>query len=100
MVFGGHAPDKRTHLRIDARSSRPPPRATAPASTEPFAPPTLDCGRLDQHQPIPPPRPQPSQAQPELTVSGSKAPIETSEDAQLVAQGQKLEEAVSARGQR
>ena len=100
MVFGGHAPDKRTHFRIDARSSRPPHRATAPASTEPFASPPLDCCRLDQHQRLSPPRPQPSQAQPEPTVGGPKASIGTSEDAHLVAQGQKLEEEVSARGQR
>jgi hypothetical protein len=36
------------------------------------------------------------QAKPEQTVSGPEAPIGTSEDAQLVAQGENLEEEVEA----
>ena len=36
------------------RSRRPPARATPPASTEPFARPTGDRGRLDQHESLPP----------------------------------------------
>jgi len=85
-------------LWIDAWSSRPPPRATAPASTEPFAMPPGDRGRLDKHQDAPPPGPQPSQAQPEQAVTRAEASIRTSEHAQLVAQGKNLEEEVSTRG--
>ena len=61
--------------------------------------PTGDRGRLDQHQRFPPPGPPPSQTQPEQTVRGAKTPIRTSEDAQLVAQGQTLEQQISTRGQ-
>jgi hypothetical protein len=61
--------------------------------------PTIDGGRLDQHQRFPPPRPPPSQRQPEQTVSGAKAPIRTSEYAQLMAQGETLEQEVSTRRQ-
>ena len=61
--------------------------------------PTGDRGRLDKHQRVSPPRPQPSQAQPEQTVTGAEASIRTSEYAQLVAQGMILEEEVSTRGQ-
>jgi hypothetical protein len=58
--------------------------------------PTIDGGRLDQHQCFPPPGPQPSQEQPKQTVRWAKAPIRTSEDAQLVAQGKTLEQEVPA----
>ena len=61
--------------------------------------PTSDCGRLDQHQRFPPPRPQPSQAQPEQMVRWAKASIRPSEYVQLVAQGKILEQEVSTRGQ-
>ncbi len=61
--------------------------------------PTGDRGWLDEHQRFPPPRPQPSQAQPEQTVTRAEAMIRTSEHAQLVAQGKILEEEVSTRGQ-
>jgi hypothetical protein len=61
--------------------------------------PTADRGRLDQDQRLPPPRPQPSQAQPEQTVRLAKASIRASEDAQLVAQGKTLKEEVSTHGQ-
>ncbi|MGH9373095.1 MAG: hypothetical protein ACRD15_16365 [Vicinamibacterales bacterium] len=59
--------------------------------------PTLDGGRLDQHQRLPPPGPQPPQKQPEQTVNWAKAPIRTSEDAELVAQGKSFEQEVSTR---
>jgi hypothetical protein len=71
----------------------------APASTEPFAIPTVDGGRLDQHQRFPPPGPPPSQQQPEQTVRWAKAPIRTSEYTQLMAQGKIFEHEVSTRGQ-
>ena len=59
--------------------------------------PTIDGGRLDQHQRFTPPGPQPSQKQPKQTVRWAKAPIRTSEDAQLVAQGKNLEQEVPTR---
>jgi hypothetical protein len=58
-----------------------------------------DRGRLDHHQRFRPPRPPPSQAQPEQTVS-AEASIRTSEYAQLVAQSKILEQEVSTSGQR
>jgi hypothetical protein len=61
--------------------------------------PTGDRGRPDKHQRVPPPRPQPSQAQPEQTVRRAEASMRTSEYAYLVAQGKILEEEVSTRGQ-
>ena len=70
---------------------------TAPASTEAFAMPTLDRGWLDQHQPVPPPGPQPPQKQPKQTVSWANAPTRTREDAELVAQGKRLKQEVSIR---
>jgi hypothetical protein len=60
--------------------------------------PTIDSGWLDQHQCFPPPGPQPPQKQPKQTVSWAKAPLRTSEDAELVAQGKSLEQEVSTRG--
>src|SRR5260370_11456255 len=60
-VLRGHAPNELSKLQIDAWPSRPPPRATPPASTEPFTMPTGDRGRLDQHESLPPPGPEPSQ---------------------------------------
>jgi len=59
--------------------------------------PTIDSGWLDQHQRFPPPGPQPSQKQPNQTVSWAEAPIRASEDAELVAQGKSLEHEVSTR---
>ena len=72
-------------------------RATAPAATYAFAMPTIDGGGLDQHQRFPPPGPQPPQTQPQQTVSRAKAPLRTSEDAELVAHGKSLEQEVSTR---
>src|SRR6266849_5422808 len=98
-VLRGHAPNELSKLQIDAWPSRPPPRATPPASTEPYTMPTGDRGRLDQHESLSPPWPPPSQANPEYTVRWSEASIRTGEYTQLVAQGKNLEEEVATRGQ-
>jgi hypothetical protein len=66
---------------------------------EPLAMPTVDRGRLDQHQRVSPPRPQLSQHQPEQTVRWAKAAIRTNEYVQLVAEGKDLEQQVSTRRQ-
>jgi hypothetical protein len=66
---------------------------------EPLAMPTVDRGRVDQHQRVSPPRPQLSQHQPEQTVSWAKAAIRTNEYVQLVAEGKDLEQQVSTRRQ-
>jgi hypothetical protein len=62
--------------------------------------PTGDRGRLDQHQRFPPPRPKPSQAQPEQTIRWAEASIRTGKYRQLVAQGKMLEQEVPTRGHR
>jgi len=62
--------------------------------------PTIDSGWLDQHERFPPPGPRPPQKQSKETVSQAEAPIGTSEDAELVAQGKTLEQEVSTCGQR
>ena len=54
--------------------------------------PTVDGG---QQQRISPPRPRTSQHQPEQTVKWAKATIRTNEYAQLVAEGEDLEQQVS-----
>ena len=59
--------------------------------------PTIDGGWLDQQQRLPPPGPQPPHKQPKQTVSWAKAPVGTSEDAELVVQGKNLEQQVSTR---
>ena len=59
--------------------------------------PTIDSGWLDEHQRFPPPGPKPRQKQPKQPVSWAKAPIRTSEDAELVAQGKSLEQKLSTR---
>jgi hypothetical protein len=59
--------------------------------------PTIDRGRLDEHQRFSPPGPQPPQQQPQQTVSWAKAPMRTREDAELVAQGKSLEQEVGTR---
>jgi hypothetical protein len=59
--------------------------------------PTIDSGRLDQHQPFPPPGPEPAQKQPKEPVSWAKALRRTREDAELVAQGKCLEQEISTR---
>ena len=69
----------------------------APTPTYSFARPTIDAGWPDQHQRFPPPRPEPSQQQPKQTVSRAKAPMRTREDAELVAQGKRLEQEVYTR---
>jgi hypothetical protein len=60
-----------------------------------FAMPTFDSAWLDQHERFPPPGPPPAQEQPKQTVSWAKAPLRTSQDAELVAQGKNLEQEVS-----
>jgi hypothetical protein len=59
--------------------------------------PTIDGGWLDQRQRFPPPGPQASQKQPKQPVSWAKAFLRTSEDTQLVMQGEGLEQEVSTR---
>jgi hypothetical protein len=59
--------------------------------------PTIDGGRLDQHQRFPPLGPQPPQNQPEQPVSWAKALVRPSENAELVAEGKSLEQEVSSR---
>jgi hypothetical protein len=71
--------------------SRPMP----PPAKEPIAVPPIDGGRLNQHQHVTPPRPHPSQNQPEQAVTWSKASIRTRPDGQLMAQGKYLEQEVS-----
>ena len=61
--------------------------------------PTGDRGRLDQHETLLPPGPPSSQAHPEKTVRRAEASIRAAEYAQLMAQGNHLEEKVSTRGQ-
>jgi hypothetical protein len=59
--------------------------------------PTLDGGWPDQDQRFSPPAPPPSQKQPKQTVSGAEAPFRTSETAELMAQGKRLEQEISTR---
>ena len=58
--------------------------------------PTVDRGWLDQQQRFPPLGPQPAQQQPKETVSRAKAAKRTRQDAELVAQGKRLEQQVYA----
>jgi hypothetical protein len=95
-ILRGHTLNQISTRCIDARSSRTS-RATAPASMCAFAMPTIDSGWLDQHQRFPPPGPQPPQKQPQQTVSRAKAPLRTSEDAELVSEGKSLKQEVSTR---
>jgi hypothetical protein len=62
--------------------------------------PPVDGGRLNQHQRVSPPRPHPSQDQPQQTVRWAKAPVRTRQYGQLVVQDKHLEEQVSTRRQR
>jgi hypothetical protein len=59
--------------------------------------PTIDSGWLDQYQRFPPPGPEPPQEQAKQPVTRAKALIRTRENAELVAQGQSLEQEVSTR---
>lgn len=61
--------------------------------------PTVDGGRLDQHESRAPPRPPPSQAYPEKTVRQAEASIRPAKYAHLMAQGHHFEKEVSVRGQ-
>lgn len=75
--------------------ARSPPRLTAPISPQSFTMPAGDRGRLHQHQRVLPPRPPPSQADPEQSVRWAKASIRTTKDRQLMVQGKTLKEEVS-----
>jgi hypothetical protein len=66
-ILGGHTPNQVSTGGVDAWSSGTS-RATAPASPYALAMPTIDRGRLDQHQRFAPPRPQPPQQQPEQSA--------------------------------
>jgi S-formylglutathione hydrolase FrmB len=59
--------------------------------------PTIDSGWLNQDERFPPPGPEPPQKQPKQPVSWANALIRTSEDAELVVQGESLEQEVSTR---
>jgi hypothetical protein len=93
-VFGGHLVDQVAAFGVDAWSSRasrtmrPPPRETV-------AMPPVHGRRLHQFQRVAPPRPEASQDHPEQTVSRAKAPIRTSENAQLVTKGEDFKQKVS-----
>jgi hypothetical protein len=98
-ILFGQAPNEIAARRIDAWSSRTS-RAGPPAANERSAVPSIDGGRLNQHQCLSPPWPYPSHDQPQQTVRRSKTPIRTCADSQLVAQGEDLEQEVSTRRQR
>jgi hypothetical protein len=61
--------------------------------------PTVDRGRLDQHESLAPPRPHPSQAEPEQAVRGAETSMGTSEDTELMTKSEDLEEEVPTRAQ-
>ena len=56
--------------------------------------PPIDGGWLNQQQRFLPSGPEPSQEQPQQTVSGAEALIGTREDTELVAQGTHLDQEV------
>jgi hypothetical protein len=93
-ILLSQAPNEFATLRIDAWPAQMSQTAP-PAANTPIAMPPIDGGRLNQHQHVAPPRPHPSQNQPEQTVRRSKAPIRTRPDGQLMAQGKYLEQEVS-----
>jgi hypothetical protein len=93
-VFGDHLVDQVAAFGLDAWSSRASP-ATRPQPREPVAMPPIDGRGLYQLQRVPPPRPDASQDQPEQAVSRAKAPIRTSENAQLVTKGEDFKQKVS-----
>jgi len=61
--------------------------------------PMVDRGRLDQHESLAPPRPHPSQAEPEQAVKGAETSMGTREDTELMTKSQDLEEEVPTRAQ-
>src|SRR6516225_6804429 len=61
--------------------------------------PTVDRGRLDQHERLAPPRPHPSQAEPEQSVRGAETSMETRADTELMTKSEDLEEEVPTRAQ-
>jgi hypothetical protein len=62
--------------------------------------PAGDGGRLNQDEGLFPPLPQSPQAQPEQTVARAKTSVRTSEDAELVTEGNRLKHEVSPGVQR
>ena len=56
--------------------------------------PTVDRGRLDQDESLAPPRPRPSQAEPEQPVRGAATSIGTRADTELMTKSEDLEEKV------
>jgi len=60
--------------------------------------PTIDSGRPDEQSRFPPPGPESTQVQPQKAVNCAKAPIRPSEDTELVAQGQRLEQEIATGG--
>jgi hypothetical protein len=60
--------------------------------------PTIDRGRLDEHQRFPPSGPEPTQDQPQEAVSCAKALMRPIEDTELVAQRQRLGQEISTCG--
>ena len=93
-ILPRHALNEGANVGSDAWSSGSPPRPWAAAFPKPLTTPTDNRGRLDKHQGVFPPRPTPLQAEPEQAVGRTKASIRPSEDAQLVSQGENLEEDV------
>jgi hypothetical protein len=56
--------------------------------------PTVDRGRLDQDESLAPPRPRPSQAEPEQAVRGAETSMGTRADTELMTKSEDLEEKV------
>ena len=56
--------------------------------------PTVDRGRLDQDESLAPPRPRPSQAEPDQPVRGAETSIGTRADTELMTKSEDLEEKV------
>jgi hypothetical protein len=61
--------------------------------------PTVDRGRLDEHEGFAPPRPHRSQAEPEQAVRGPETSMGTREDTELMTKSEDLEEEVPTRAQ-
>ena len=54
--------------------------------------PTVDRGRLDQHESLAPPRPHPSQTEPEQAVRGAETSMGPREATELMTKSEDLEE--------
>ena len=62
--------------------------------------PTVDRGRLDQDESLAPPRPHPSQTEPEQAVRGAETSMGPREATELMTKSEDLEEEVPMRAQR